>query len=129
MATRKRRGSANRGGVTAGAAVEAIHTGPAPGYREFDLRFPEVAEAYERLGETIHAAGPLTPRERRLVKLAIAVGGRLEGAVRSHARRALREGVERAAVDQVAVLAVSTSGLPSAVAALSWIRSALQEPG
>jgi len=92
---------------------------------DFDKRFPEVSEAYEALGEATHAAGPLTVRERRLVKLAIAVGGRLEGAVRSHARRATREGIERAALDQVAVLAVSTSGLPTAVATLSWIDAAL----
>ena len=101
--------------------------GVARGYADFDDRFPEVAKAYEALGEAIHAAGPLTVRERRLVKLAIAVGGRLEGAVRAHARRAVREGVERAALDQVAVLAVSTSGLPTTVAALSWIDRALLE--
>ena len=111
----------------------ARKTGPkgkpvvAPGFRDFDERYPDAAKAYEELGEAIHAAGPLTVRERRLVKLAIAVGGRLEGAVKSHARRAAREGVERAAIDQVAVLAVTTSGLPTTVAALSWIDRALRD--
>lgn len=100
--------------------------GTAKSYLDFAGKYPEVAKAYETMGEAIHAAGPLTVRERRLVKLAIAVGGRLEGAVKSHARRAAREGVERAAIDQVAVLAVSTSGLPTTVAALDWIDRALE---
>jgi len=101
--------------------------GAAKSYLEFAGKYPGVARAYEALGEAIHAAGPLTVRERRLVKLAIAVGGRLEGAVKSHARRASREGVERTAIDQVAVLAVSTSGLPTTVAALNWIDGALRD--
>ncbi len=100
---------------------------PAAAFVDFGDRYPEVSDAYERLGQAVHGAGPLTPRERRLVKLAIAIGGRLEGAVRSHARRGLREGVEREALDQVAVLAVTTVGLPTTVAALRWIHSALEE--
>lgn len=96
-------------------------------FAEFETRFPEVSKAYEALGEAAHSAGPLTARERRLVKIAIAVGGRLEGAVRSQARRATREGIDRAALDQVAVLSIPTSGLPTAVASLSWIRAALGE--
>jgi len=98
---------------------------PAAGFVDFQKRFPEVADAYQRLGGLCHAAGPLTPRERRLVKLAVAVGGRLEGAVRSHARRAHLDGIERAAMDQVALLAMTTAGLPTTVAALTWIEGAL----
>jgi len=101
---------------------------PPEGFVDFQERFPSVADAYERLGERCHAAGPLTPRERRLVKLAIGVGGRLEGAVRSHARRASRDGIERAALDQVALLAMTTAGLPTTVAALTWIEGAISRP-
>ena len=108
-----------------GEKRDGDRTGWAPGFADFDGRFPAVSKAYEALGESVHGAGPLTDRERRLVKLALAVGGRLEGAVRSHARRCAREGIERAALDHVAVLAVPTCGLPTAVAALRWIDRAL----
>jgi alkylhydroperoxidase/carboxymuconolactone decarboxylase family protein YurZ len=106
--------------------ASAKGSGPAARFVDFDERFPAASRAYEALGEAIHAAGPLTVRERRLVKLAIAVGGRLEGAVKAHARRAARERIERAALDQVAVLAVTTVGLPTTVAALTWIEHALE---
>jgi alkylhydroperoxidase/carboxymuconolactone decarboxylase family protein YurZ len=36
-------------------------------------------------------------------------------------RRGLEEGIDPAALRQVAMLAIPTSGLPAAVAALTWI--------
>lgn len=95
------------------------------GFVSFEKRYAAVAEAFDALGDAIHEAGPLTARERRLVKLAIAAGGRLEGAVRAHARRGSAEGIDRASLDHVAVLALTTAGLPTTVAALTWIEDAL----
>jgi alkylhydroperoxidase/carboxymuconolactone decarboxylase family protein YurZ len=43
-----------------------------------------------------HDAGPLDERTRRLVKLAIAIGARLEGAVRSHTWQAKEAGLSEA---------------------------------
>ncbi len=82
---------------------------------------PEIWQAYSALGRAAAQAGPLSARERRLVKLALAIGAGSEGAVHSHTRRALGEGVERAALDQVALLSIGPLGLPRAVAARSWI--------
>ena len=45
---------------------------------------PDVWDAYNKLGQVAAEAGPLDEKAERLVKLAIAVGGGLEGAVRSH---------------------------------------------
>jgi alkylhydroperoxidase/carboxymuconolactone decarboxylase family protein YurZ len=84
-------------------------------------RHPDVWSAYAALGKAAAEAGPLTARERRLVKLALAVGAGSEGAVHSHTRRARAEGIEDAALHQVAILAVGTLGLPRAVAARTWI--------
>jgi alkylhydroperoxidase/carboxymuconolactone decarboxylase family protein YurZ len=83
---------------------------------------PELWDAYNRLGEAAAAAGPLDAKTQRLVKLAIAVGGRLEGAVHSHARRGLAAGLTPKELEHVALLAATTIGWPSAVAALSWIQ-------
>ena len=84
-------------------------------------RYPEVWERFKQLGSECYSAGPLDDRQLRLLKLAVAIGGRLEGAVRSHARRALEEGVSEEELYHTALMALTTAGLPTAVAAMSWI--------
>lgn len=83
--------------------------------------YPDVWEAYADLGEASSAAGPIDGETKRLVKLALAAGSQSEGAVHSHVRRALEEGVDPEKLRQVAVLAIPTIGFPKAIAALSWI--------
>lgn len=83
---------------------------------------PNVWTAYAALGKAAADAGPLTDRERRLVKLALAIGAGSEGAVHSHTRRARAEGIDSTALDQVALLAIGPLGLPRAVAARTWIK-------
>jgi len=82
---------------------------------------PDIWKAYAALGRATAEAGPLTDRERRLVKLALAIGAGSEGAVHSHTRRARSEGIDRAALAQIALLAIGPLGLPRAVAAKTWI--------
>ena len=84
-------------------------------------RYPQVWEGYGKLGEAVAEAGPIDERTRRLVKLALAIGARSEGAVHSHARRAKAEGIPVEELRHVALLAIPALGLPSAVAALTWI--------
>lgn len=84
-------------------------------------QYPEVWDAYAELGRACAESGPLDARTRRLVKLALAVGARSEGAVHSHVRRALEEGETSEALKQVAMLSIPTLGLPRGVAALTWI--------
>lgn len=83
--------------------------------------YPDVWKAYAALGKASADCGPLTPRERRLVKLALAIGAGSEGAVHSHTRRARSEGIEPSAMTQVAMLAIGPLSLPRAVAAKTWI--------
>ncbi len=84
-------------------------------------RHPEVWQAYAKLGAACAEAGPLDAKTRRLVKLALSVGTWSQGAVHSHVRRGLDEGISEAELKHVALLAISTLGLPKAVAALTWI--------
>lgn len=91
--------------------------------------YPELWEAYTRLGEAGSDAGPLGGREARLVKLALAAGAGLEGAVHSHVRRARDEGIEPEAISHVALLGVTTLGFPSAVRTMSWIDDILDADG
>lgn len=82
---------------------------------------PDIWKAYSALGKAAADCGPLSEREKRLVKLALAIGVGSEGAVHSHTRRAKSEGIDAAALDQVAMLAIGPLGLPRAVAAKTWI--------
>jgi alkylhydroperoxidase/carboxymuconolactone decarboxylase family protein YurZ len=84
-------------------------------------KHPDIWQAYAALGKATADCGPLTDREKRLVKLALAIGAGSEGAVHSHTRRAKAEGVEDGAINQVAMLAIGPLGLPRAVAAKTWI--------
>lgn len=95
-------------------------------FEQFRGDFPEVAAAYRQLAGTLHDAGPLDQKSGRLVKLAIAVGGEAEGAVRSHVRQALDQGVTQAEIEHVIILALTTVGLPKTIASLKWCREVVQ---
>jgi 4-carboxymuconolactone decarboxylase len=94
-------------------------------FQKFSREHPKVHQAYEALAAAAHESGPLDERTRRLVKLAISVGARLEGAVRSHTWQAKEAGVTEAEMDHVVLLSLTTIGLPSMVAARTWVASAL----
>jgi alkylhydroperoxidase/carboxymuconolactone decarboxylase family protein YurZ len=94
--------------------------------QELAETYPEVWEAYGRLGEAASAAGPLDAKTERLVKLALAIGAGRQGAVHSHARRAARAGWSPEELRQVALLAITTLGWSGAVAAYCWINDVLE---
>ncbi len=83
---------------------------------------PDVWQAYSELGRAVAEAGPLDDKERRLIKLALAIASQSEGATHSHARRALAEGISPDALRHVALLAIPTVGFPAAVAGLTWVQ-------
>lgn len=91
------------------------------GAGEVARAYPEVWRCYAALGKACSEAGPIDGRTARLVKLALAVGANSEGAVHSHVRRALEEGVSKEELKQVALLAIPTLGFPQGVKALTWI--------
>ena len=93
----------------------------------FEAECPEVAAAYDALSAACLSSGPLDPRTGALVKLAVSVGGHCERTVHAHAKKALRAGVDPAAVRQVAMVALPTIGLPAALDARRWIEESLRE--
>ena len=52
-------------------------------YQAMRQQYPEMMQAYEEFGEATRNAGPLTPKEVALIKLAISIGAGLEG-VQNH---------------------------------------------
>ena len=97
-----------------------------PRYRRFQKEQPKVAAALEQLGAAAATAGPLDKKLVELIRLAIAVGAREEGAVHSHTRRALEAGASAAEIRHVVLLSITSIGFPNAMAAMSWIDDVLE---
>ncbi len=93
---------------------------PPKTYDLFVERFPALGEAWDA-SRKAEEGGSFDERTQRLIKLGIAIGSRGEGPVHSAVRKALAAGVSREEAEQVVALSASTIGLPSAVAAFSWI--------
>jgi alkylhydroperoxidase/carboxymuconolactone decarboxylase family protein YurZ len=89
--------------------------------------FPDVAAAYDALGDAAHRAGPLDDKTRQLIKLALAIGGEHEGATHAHVRRALQMGISPEEIKHVVLLALTTLGFPLTVKAYSWVKDILEE--
>lgn len=96
-------------------------------YLDLKTRHRAVMEAYEKMGAACADAGPLSERERALVKIGISTGARLEGGLHSHVRKAREAGVEPDAVQHAVLLALPTLGLPATMAALTWAEDVLDK--
>ena len=70
-------------------------------------------------------AGPLDPRRSISCNWGSPSPAKTEGAVRSHARPALEVGVTVEELRHVVLLAISTSGFPTAMASSSWINEVI----
>lgn len=96
-------------------------------YQQFMNDYPAIAKAYEELGTAVHSSGPLDEKTRALIKIAISTGARMEGAVHSHTRKALKAGCSPEEIRHAVLLALPTIGLPGMMAALSWIEDILKD--
>ena len=94
---------------------------PPEPYRTMKQRHPEVFAMVESLGETLKRQGPIDDKHAHLIQLAAAAAIRSEGAVHSHARRALDAGASTEELHHTLLLLISTVGFPGVMAALSWV--------
>jgi 4-carboxymuconolactone decarboxylase len=88
-------------------------------YVSIRKRFRKYFTALNKLGQTAREAGPLDDKTSHLIQLAGAAAVRSEGAVHSHARRAL--GATHDELYHALLLLTSTIGFPTVSAALSWL--------
>ena len=102
---------------------------PPSGAGKFAEQYPELWKAYQTLGAAAAESGPLDARSRRLIKLALAIGAGSEGAVHSHVRQALSEGISAEEIRQICNLAITTLGFPAAMAGLSWVNDIFEPKG
>lgn len=100
---------------------------PAKQHHKMKERHPQLLEAVDALGVAVAKAGPLSAKERQLVQLAAAAAIRSEGAVHSHARRAVEAGASAEEVRHAILLLTSTIGFPTVVAATTWADDVLED--
>lgn len=96
-------------------------------YVRFFDRYPAVGQAYRGLGDAVAEAGPLDGKTRALIKLGIAVGARMEGAVHSHVRKCREAGATNEEIRHAILQSTTTIGFPNMMAALSWADDILEE--
>ncbi len=95
-------------------------------YHKMKERHPQLLDAVDALGVAVAKAGPLSEKVRQLVQLAAAAAIRSEGAVHSHARRAVEAGASTEEVRHAILLLTSTIGFPTVVAATTWADDILE---
>ena len=89
-------------------------------FQEFTKKYAPIATAYENLAGQCHHLGPLSERDRSLVKLGIAAGSHMEGSVHSQVRKALDAGLQPDEIRHAILLSLTAIGFPRMMAALTW---------
>ncbi len=95
-------------------------------YESIRERFKSYFNSLENLGKEAREAGPIDEKTAHLIQLAAAAAIRSEGAVHSHARRALEAGASPEELHHALLLITSTIGFPTVSAALSWVDDTLK---
>ncbi|MBZ9781579.1 carboxymuconolactone decarboxylase family protein [Pseudomonas sp. REP124] len=96
-------------------------------YENLKRTYPDFLDAVEALGANVRHAGPLDELSVQLIQLGAAAAVRSEGAVHSHARRALEAGGTPEQVRHALIALTSTIGFPTVVAAVSWADDVIGE--
>lgn len=84
-------------------------------------RFGEYGKVLNELGRSSKEAGPLDDKTSELIQLAASAAIRSEGAVHSHARRAMELGASPDEIYHTLLLLTSTIGFPTVAASISWV--------
>jgi len=98
-------------------------------YASLEEKHPRFMTAVQELGKAVRQEGPLDTKTAHLVQLAAAASMRSEGAVHSHAKRALEAGARPEEICHAVILLTSTIGFPTVSAALSWVSDVVEEKG
>ncbi len=87
-------------------------------FTEFKEEFSDVYEKHVELGKEIHLeSGPLSARDRWLIKIAISGGSRHHRALETHIRKARESGASEEEIKQVILMLMTTFGFPTTMEA------------
>jgi len=96
-------------------------------YEQFVEKYPAVAGTYEKLGNAVHEQGPLTDRDRALIKLAISGSHLYSSAFKAHIRKAVAAGISREEIEHLVLLFLPTVGFPTMMAAMGIVEEQMQK--
>jgi alkylhydroperoxidase/carboxymuconolactone decarboxylase family protein YurZ len=96
-------------------------------FKKFQSRYPAILDAYQKVGDLCSEAGPLDEKAQHLIQLGTAIGAESKGAVRSHARRALKAGASKEEVLQTILLSMTIVGFPGMIAAFDWVEDVTEQ--
>jgi 4-carboxymuconolactone decarboxylase len=92
-------------------------------------KFGKYFDAVDDLGKATRLQGPIDEKTLQLIQLAAAAAIRSEGAVHSHAKRALEAGANSEEIYHAIIVLTTTIGFPTVAAALSWVNDVLKKRG
>ncbi len=102
--------------------------GELPGnYVSIRKRYEDYGKILSEMGQVLKEAGPVDDKTSQLIQLAASAAIRSEGAVHSHARRALELGASPDEIYHSLILLTSTIGFPNVAAAISWVDDLLED--
>lgn len=90
-------------------------------------RFKEFGDVLNDLGKVTNESGPIDHKTSHLIQLAASAAIRSEGAVHSHAKRALDLDASPDELYHALILVTSTIGFPNVAAAISWVDDVVNE--
>jgi len=90
-------------------------------YGTLERKYPKFINTVQELGRVVRQEGPLDEKTIHLIQLAAAATLRSEGAVHSHAKRAVEAGAKPEEICHAIIVLTSTIGFPNVSAALSWV--------
>ncbi len=96
-------------------------------YKSIRERFEEYGNILEELGKISNDSGPIDSKTSHLIKLSASAAIRSEGAVHSHARRALKAGSTEEELYHALIIITSIVGFPTVAAAISWVDDIVYE--
>jgi AhpD family alkylhydroperoxidase len=95
-------------------------------FMKMQERYGDVMSKLGALGEATDKAGPIEAKTAHLIQIAAAAVLKSEGAVHSHARRALKAGATPEEIRHAVMLMLPTVGYPTVAAAMSWVDDVLE---
>ena len=95
----------------------------------FREKHPQIYEAYEKYGKLVHEeGGPLEEKTRWLIKIAVTTVGQNQYALRTHIKKALKNGCTREEIEHAILLTAPSAGFPVMMEALLTLREVVEEP-
>jgi AhpD family alkylhydroperoxidase len=90
----------------------------------FKEEFPQVYGRHEALGREIHEkSGPIPPKSRWLIKIAISAATKHEKALETHILKAKEAGVTDEEIKHALLLLITTAGFPTFMEAYSVFKN------